>query len=97
MEIKKEKVVRNKAWSGKARAAAFAALGLSAGLGLSACKEKEPELVFGDVGTDLTVSVTVRDDSADTMKVDSTKNDSTIISSDSLRRLCSDHCSLSAH
>ncbi|MCQ2125582.1 MAG: hypothetical protein MJZ25_15515 [Fibrobacter sp.] len=85
MDIQKKKVPKDKAWSVATKTAAMAALGLTAGLGLGACSKEEPEpIIFGDVGTDLTVSVTVRDDSADTMKVDSTKNDSTIISSDSI-------------
>lgn len=85
MDIQKKKVSKDKTWSVAAKTAALAALGLTAGLGLGACSKEEPEpIIFGDVGTDLTVSVTVREDSADTMKVDSTKNDSTIISSDSI-------------
>lgn len=73
MDIQKKKVSKDKTWSVAAKTAALASLGLTAGLGLGACSKEEPEpIIFGDVGTDLTVSVTVRDDSTDSTKTDST-------------------------
>ncbi|MCQ2108985.1 MAG: hypothetical protein MJZ05_09515 [Fibrobacter sp.] len=70
MDIQKKKVPKDKAWSVATKTAAMAALGLTAGLGLGACSKEEPEpIIFGDVGTDLTVSMQVK--SPDSTKADS--------------------------
>ncbi|PWJ70018.1 MULTISPECIES: hypothetical protein [unclassified Fibrobacter] len=70
MDIQKKKVPKDKAWSVATKTAALTALGLIAGLGLGACSKEEPEpIIFGDVGTDLTVSMQVK--SPDSTKADS--------------------------
>lgn len=71
MDIQKKKVLKDKVWTSATKTAAMAALGLTAGLGLGACSKGKPDpITFGDVGTDLTAEMVIKE-SSDTTKADS--------------------------
>lgn len=73
MEIKKEKVEKNRSWSGRTKAAALVLLGVSAGIGFSACDSEKTEALAGDV------AVRIEEPEPPLSSTDSTKTDSTSV------------------